>query len=165
MEADAIMSAKLSMFENREEMALRLSSDISARLARAIADKGRASLAVSGGSTPAALYSFLSKSDLDWSKVNIVLVDERWVRPGVDGSNETFVKETLLQNNAAALDNLANKAERVGAVIDKDAAKAIKNMNDSSFARLVKMNLQTSSKRKLKLQGKLCGFRARTISA
>ncbi len=101
MEADRAAGPRLAIFESREEMASRLSSEIAARLARAIAETGRARLAVSGGSTPAALYSLLSGADLDWSRVTVVLVDERWVRPGEDGSNESFVSATLLQGKAA----------------------------------------------------------------
>lgn len=37
----------------------------------------------------------------------------------------------LLKNNSKALEDLANKAERVGAVIDDNTAASVKNMNDS----------------------------------
>lgn len=69
-------------------------------LQEAIARKGQASLAVSGGSTPRALYQSLSRTKLDWEKVTIVLADERWVEPGEAGSNESFVKSTLLTGRA-----------------------------------------------------------------
>jgi len=55
---------------------------------------------VSGGSSPKPLYAEVSKADLDWSKVTIGLVDERWVDPGEVGSNEDFIRENLLQNQA-----------------------------------------------------------------
>lgn len=85
-----------------EAMAEALSAEIEERLARAIAERGAASLAVSGGSTPKPLYQQLSDADLDWSKVTVVLVDERWVDPGEAGSNEDFVRASLLQGKAAA---------------------------------------------------------------
>lgn len=69
-------------------------------LQEAITRKGQASLAVSGGSTPRALYQSLSRTKLDWEKVTIVLADERWVEPGEAGSNESFVKSTLLTGRA-----------------------------------------------------------------
>lgn len=84
-------------------MAARLADIMEAQLGRAIAERGSASLAVSGGSTPAGLYRALSERNLEWSKVTAVLVDERWVAPGEDGSNETFVRETLAQNKAREL--------------------------------------------------------------
>jgi len=81
-------------------MATCLADVIEAQLGRAIAEKGMASLAVSGGSTPATLYEVLSHRNIDWDCVNVLLVDERWVAPGEEGSNETFVRQTLLQNKA-----------------------------------------------------------------
>jgi 6-phosphogluconolactonase len=84
-------------------LAERVADVIEAQLARAVAERGAASLAVSGGSTPADLYAALSQRAIDWRKTAAALVDERWVRPGADGSNETFVSKTLLQNRAESL--------------------------------------------------------------
>jgi 6-phosphogluconolactonase len=78
-----------------------LAKEVASVLAAAIAARGAASLAVSGGSTPKVFYELLSEQSLDWSKVTIVLVDERWVEPGKTGSNETFVRSALLQGEAA----------------------------------------------------------------
>ena len=75
---------------------------IESALRQALITRGRASLIVSGGSSPKPLYERLSKADLDWSKVTISLVDERWVNPGQAGSNEDFIRENLIQNKAAA---------------------------------------------------------------
>ena len=63
---------------------------------------GEASLVVSGGSTPAPVLRYLSDADIDWSKVTVTLADERWVPPGHPDSNESLVRETLLQGKAAA---------------------------------------------------------------
>lgn len=79
-----------------------LSATVTGALADALLERGRASLAVSGGSTPKALYQALSSAPLDWSRVTVTLVDERWVEPGLAGSNETVVKTTLLQGRASA---------------------------------------------------------------
>jgi len=51
----------------------------------------------------------------------------------------------LLLNNGEALDNLANKAEKVGAVIDEKSAKQIKNMGDS-FDQAGKVGLSVAAK-------------------
>ena len=88
-------------FENNAHMAARLADVIEAQLARGIAEHGQASFAVSGGSTPEGLYKVLSTRAIDWSKVSVVLVDERWVAPGEQGSNETFVRNSLMQHDAA----------------------------------------------------------------
>ena len=90
-------------FPTRLQMAARVADLIEARLAAAIAETGAASIAVSGGSTPAALYAELSRREINWAKVTAVLVDERWVSPGASGSNEDFVIRTLKQNRATQL--------------------------------------------------------------
>lgn len=78
------------------------STAIECALREALSTRGSASLIVSGGSSPKPLYAQLSKSDLDWSKVTVSLVDERWVDPGQAGSNEDFIRENLIQNKASA---------------------------------------------------------------
>jgi len=83
-------------------MVTALADQIETALTSAIKARGRASLAVSGGSTPKPLYAALSQRDVDWSKVTVILVDERWVEPGEPGSNESFVRDSLLQDKAAA---------------------------------------------------------------
>ena len=72
---------------------------------------GRAVIAVSGGSTPKPLYTYLAQQDLDWSRVTIVLVDERWVEPGQAGSNESFVRSTLLDGAAVGARFVGLKTE------------------------------------------------------
>lgn len=51
------MSANMHIFENASALAEALADDVGARLAAAIAARGTASLAVSGGSTPKAFSS------------------------------------------------------------------------------------------------------------
>jgi 6-phosphogluconolactonase len=65
-----------------------------------IAKKGKASLFVSGGSTPVALFKKLSKTNLAWEKVTISLCDERCVNPKDKNSNANLVKKYLLQHYA-----------------------------------------------------------------
>lgn len=85
----------LAEFASREAMAAHLADLIESVIAKAVAEEGGASLALSGGSTPQALYRELSLRPLAWPKLDVTLVDERWVPPGDAGSNETFVRETL----------------------------------------------------------------------
>ncbi len=88
--------------EDRDQMVAQLADRIVDTLVAAIETRGHASLAVSGGSTPKPLYEALSARELDWSKVTVILVDERWVEPGQSGSNETFVRDSLIQGAAKA---------------------------------------------------------------
>src|SRR5690606_41716658 len=52
---------------------------ISSVLSRELQDKPRARLLLSGGSTPAPVYGALAKAPLDWQRVDVALVDERWL--------------------------------------------------------------------------------------
>ncbi|MFK7786171.1 MAG: 6-phosphogluconolactonase [Crocinitomicaceae bacterium] len=61
---------------------------------------GDARILLSGGSTPGPVYEQLSHVDLDWSKVHVGLVDERFVEAASEYSNERLLNETLLQNKA-----------------------------------------------------------------
>ncbi len=83
-------------------LADRLAADITASLSQAIAQRGLASLVVSGGNSPAKLFQALSTRPLDWSRVCVALADERWVDPTDAGSNERLVRNALLRNAAAA---------------------------------------------------------------
>ncbi|MCP1470971.1 6-phosphogluconolactonase [Sphingobium sp. OAS761] len=89
------------IFATGPEAAADIAARIAGILSDAIAARGMASLAVSGGRSPRPVLEALSHSDLDWSKVVVTLVDERWVaRDSVD-SNERLVREALLQSRAA----------------------------------------------------------------
>ena len=70
-------------------------------LAQALAGRGRASLGVCGGRTAAAMLPVLATQLIDWEYVDVFLVDERWVDPSDDQSNEKLVRATLLQGPAA----------------------------------------------------------------
>lgn len=72
------------------------------QIALAIRERGRAVIAVSGGSTPGPVYDRLSNSEADWAKVTVTLVDERLVDPASPDSNERLVRERLLRGPAAA---------------------------------------------------------------
>lgn len=58
-------------------------------------------LLLSGGTTPAPVYSALATQTLDWARIVVSLVDDRDVDPAADGSNERLVRETLLRERAA----------------------------------------------------------------
>ncbi len=72
-------------------------------LARAaIADQGRFSVALSGGSTPRHLYARLAEPDLasqiDWSCVHVFWGDERAVPPDHEDSNYRMARDALLDH-------------------------------------------------------------------
>lgn len=91
---------KQFIFEDRDSLFNALAQACERHLDKALADKGTASFMVSGGNTPAPLYEALSHSDLDWTNIQVVLVDERWVDNENDASNEALIGRSLLINNA-----------------------------------------------------------------
>ena len=67
----------------------------------AVTTRGRASLALAGGSTPRALHAALIDEDytwIDWPRVTIWFGDERCVPPDDDASNYAMARETLLDD-------------------------------------------------------------------
>ncbi|WP_392566743.1 6-phosphogluconolactonase [Utexia brackfieldae] len=91
----------LNEYHSTAELNHALAHDIITQLSQAIALRGKASLAVSGGRTPTELFKLLSQQTLDWDKVYITLVDDRWVDEHDEASNARLVKSHLLQNNAS----------------------------------------------------------------
>jgi 6-phosphogluconolactonase len=89
-------------FADRTALAVALAARIADALAAAIADHGTATIAVSGGSTPALLFRQLAQAPIDWSKVVVTLVDERFVAPDSPRSNQRLVTDTLLTGAAAS---------------------------------------------------------------
>ena len=59
-----------------------------------------ASMAVPGGTSPIKIFDELSKQKLDWSKVQITLVDDRLVASENDHSNQKLIRNHLLKNEA-----------------------------------------------------------------
>jgi len=81
----------------------------------AIQTYGSAHILLSGGTTPLVVYARLAKEDIDWSKVLIGLVDERYVPLDHPKNNERALREAFGQE-------VCSKARFIGMVLDdKDA--------------------------------------------
>lgn len=93
---------QLTEFSTRHDLDISLTESVSTLLEQAIKLKGKASIAVSGGSTPKGFFKLLSHCDIDWAKVTITLADERWLPMDSKDSNTRLVYENLLQNKASA---------------------------------------------------------------
>jgi 6-phosphogluconolactonase len=87
--------------KTKNDLEEKLCIEIKEKLNEAIHQSGTASLLVSGGSTPKELYKKLSKLEIQWEKVTVGLVDDRFVDPQDEKSNERLLKENLLINHAA----------------------------------------------------------------
>ena len=90
-------------FADAAALADGLADAVAASLKAAIAARGTASLALSGGTTPAPFFRTLARRrDVDWAKVVVTLVDERWVPEASDRSNARLVQLNLLTGAAGA---------------------------------------------------------------
>jgi 6-phosphogluconolactonase len=94
--------AERKLFATKKDLATALASDVAASLSNAITDRGHATLAVSGGTTPKAFFTELAHTRIDWSRVTITLVDERCVPVTDDRSNAKLVRDHLLRLRAAS---------------------------------------------------------------
>ncbi|HET6806601.1 MAG TPA: 6-phosphogluconolactonase [Frateuria sp.] len=89
-------------FTDCQALASALAERVADRLRAGLLERDFALLAVSGGRTPVRFFELLSQAVLDWSRVQVTLVDERWVDEGDPRSNARLVRAHLLQHNAAA---------------------------------------------------------------
>ncbi len=99
------MPAADRRFASPEALADALAAHVAKRLQHAMALRGHAVLAVSGGKSPVALFQRLREQPLDWANVAVLLVDERCVphQPVAHAdSNTALVQQHLLQGRAAA---------------------------------------------------------------
>jgi 6-phosphogluconolactonase len=64
----------------------------------AIAKRGRATLAVSGGSSPKLMFEYFARAAFDWSKVHVFWVDERCVPDDHPDSNFKLAHDAWLKD-------------------------------------------------------------------
>jgi len=110
-------------FSEAADCSVALAATVAQRLAHALERDGQAVLAVSGGKSPVPFFHALRSQPLDWSRVVITLVDERFVPADHPDSNAALVREHLLQDAAAA----ARFLPLVGAASDAAAELAAAN--------------------------------------
>ena len=121
------MALTQSKFRTTELLNAAFTRKITKLLRDGIEENGRASLVVSGGRTPAELFNALSKSNLEWDKVDVSLADERWVDNSDDASNEKMLRAKLLINNAANANFIPLKTQH------SDATDAVLTCTDNLY--------------------------------
>ncbi|MGJ4729312.1 6-phosphogluconolactonase [Luteimonas sp. SDU101] len=102
MDAAPAAAVQMHTYESLTQWTWGAAVAISSVLGRDLQDRPRARLLLSGGSTPAPVYEALAKAPLDWSRVDVALVDERWLLPDDPDSNSRLIRESLLRDRAAA---------------------------------------------------------------
>ncbi|EBA11762.1 6-phosphogluconolactonase [Roseobacter sp. CCS2] len=93
---------KLVEYPDSEMMMMDLADTLASELKNCLLVHDHASLAVPGGTTPGPIFDSLCAADLDWSRVHVMLTDERWVPDTSDRSNTRLLRERLLTSRAAA---------------------------------------------------------------
>jgi 6-phosphogluconolactonase len=99
---------------------------ILAWLREGIEQRGTAALAISGGSSPRAMFEMFARTAFDWNRVHLFWVDERGVPPADPQSNFKFANDSWLRPGAFPAANIhrieaelpaADAAERYAAGI------------------------------------------------
>ncbi len=94
----------MTLFEypDREMMMIDLANKLAGELKTCLTTQDCASFAVPGGTTPGPVFDALCAADIDWSRVHVMLTDERWVPETHPRSNTRLVRKRLLVERAAA---------------------------------------------------------------
>ncbi len=93
---------KITEYADRDMLAIDLANLLAGELENSLFTHDHASLALPGGTTPGPIYDVLCAVRLDWSRVHILLTDERWVDETSPHSNAALLRERLLTERAAA---------------------------------------------------------------
>jgi len=88
---------------------------IAERLDEAVRDRGRATLAVSGGNSPKPLFRELVKTGVDWNAIHLFWADERAVGPEDEASNYAMALEYLIRPAGIPAANLVRVEGERGA--------------------------------------------------
>jgi 6-phosphogluconolactonase len=105
------MATQLQVFRHVDgaAQAAALAAGVARELTEALAARPSASLVVSGGRSPQAMFQRLCAAPLAWARVQLTLADERWVAADDEASNERLVRSGLLREAAAAAQFIAMK--------------------------------------------------------
>jgi 6-phosphogluconolactonase len=128
------MTLNLTAFPSRSALMHATADRIAAALSDGLASRGQACAVLSGGATPEAAYQALATKNLNWPRITFALVDERFVPPTHEASNEALLRRTLAPAFAQAarlapmyapmttLEDAADHAEPLYAALAMDIA-------------------------------------------
>ncbi|HWE94715.1 MAG TPA: 6-phosphogluconolactonase [Tepidisphaeraceae bacterium] len=116
------MEREIKVVPDMTELVREAADRITDAARRAVAEKGRFSIALSGGRTPEGLYQLLAsepyRSAIDWGKVEVYFGDERCVPPDSDQSNYRMANAALLSKVPIPAENV----HRIRGEIDPNTA-------------------------------------------
>ena len=76
-----------------ENIAFKIAKSIASTLEDSVLKKGYATLVVSGGNSPLEIFSHLNQMPIPWSKVTIILGDDRMLDSDNSDSNDKLIRE------------------------------------------------------------------------
>ena len=124
---------EIQVSEDKSSLALAASDLIAQVIESTLKNKTRAKIALCGGSTPKAAYTLLGKKNIDWTKVDLFLGDERWVDSGSQESNCFLLMNSLFVEGNPSLEASFFSVSTVELASPEDSAK--------DYATILKNNL------------------------
>jgi len=94
------MNIKVETLPHSAALVNRALELILARIETAIGQRGKFTIALSGGSTPKPLYEAIAMQDLPWEKIHVFWGDERYVPPDHPDSNQSMARKAWLDRVA-----------------------------------------------------------------
>jgi 6-phosphogluconolactonase len=88
-------AVRVHVFDSPASAGAYIADDIAARLKDAVAQKGGALWIGCGGSTPKPIYQRLVEAGLDWDRIRLFQVDERFVPTDDAASNTRMMRDAL----------------------------------------------------------------------
>ena len=85
------------MLDDPDSVAREAAAIIAAEARSAVAERGRFTIAVSGGQTPWLMLRALASLDVPWDRVYVAQVDERVAPAGHPDRNLTHLRESLIE--------------------------------------------------------------------
>ncbi|MGJ5673375.1 MAG: 6-phosphogluconolactonase [Nostochopsis sp.] len=90
------MKRKIEVLPDKTALIARVQELILSQIKTAIEQRGKFSIALSGGSTPKPLYEAIATQNLPWDKIHVFWGDERYVPPAHPDSNEGMARRAWL---------------------------------------------------------------------
>jgi 6-phosphogluconolactonase len=87
----------IRVYEDAQSGAEACAAQILEWLRSAIAERGRATLAISGGSSPKRMFAIFARTEFPWDRVQLFWVDERCVAPDDEQSNFKLANDAWLR--------------------------------------------------------------------
>jgi 6-phosphogluconolactonase len=124
-----VSAGGVTIVADRAALARAAAEEVARRAGEAVAERGRFTFALSGGSTPQGLYRLLAdpaapfRARVPWDRVHVFFGDERNVPPDHPDSNYRAARETLLDAvRPAAVHRIEGERPAVEAAARYEAA-------------------------------------------